>query len=215
MPLHLIFQCCKCKGYLSHDLWSIARNHKYADSKYVCCHFNVIIDHESSWGFGFAWRNEIKIKAECKIYPLTKTVLSQTFNRNCTEHEDYAIFNNIVCHARISDYRNNFPSCGDSIQRNIEYNERREQERREEMERRQREEMERQRRMQYERDLTLQLDNMIERGRTEEEQAENELTILREESNKKKKKFKSRIKIMELDIEKIFESMYDITIEKY
>ena len=70
------------------------------------------------------------------------------------------------------------------------------------------------RRRQYERDLTLQLETMIERGRNEEAQHQNELTILKEECNKKKNKFKSRIKLIELNIEKIFEQMYDITIEK-
>lgn len=210
MPLHLIFQCCKCRNTLSHDLWSIARNHKYADSKYVCQHFDVIIDHESEWGFGFAWRNEIIIRAYCKINYITKTVIDRTFNRNFTEYQNYARFNNIVCHARISDYRGNYPSCGFNLQDEIEYDELMEQQRREERER----ERERERRRQYERDLTLQLETMIERGRNEEAQHQNELTILKEECNKKKNKFKSRIKLIELNIEKIFEQMYDITIEK-
>ena len=105
MPLHLIFQCCKCKNSLSHDIWSISRNHKYSDSKYVCEHFDVIIDHESSCGFfGLEWRNEITIKAYCKIYNNTKTVIDRTFNINFMEYQDYTRFNNIVCHARISDY---------------------------------------------------------------------------------------------------------------
>ena len=96
MPLHLIFQCCKCKKYLCHDIWSIARNHKYSDSKYVCQHFNVIIDHESSCGFlGIGWRNKITIEAYCKTYYDTKTVFSKTFNKNYTEHQSYARFNNL------------------------------------------------------------------------------------------------------------------------
>ena len=206
MPLHLVFQCCKCKNSLSHDLWSIVRNHKYADSKYVCQHFNVIIDHESSWGLGFAWRNEIKIKAYCKINYSTKTVIDQTFNRHFMEYQNYVRFNNIVCHARISDYRDNYPDCGFNLQNEIEYNEQIEQQRREERER--------ERRRQYERDLTIQLETMIERGRNEEAQHQNELTILKEECNKKKRKYKSHIKLIELNIDKIFEQMYDITIEK-
>ena len=82
MPLHLIFQCCKCKGYLTHDLWSITRNHKYTYSKYACNHFNIIIDHESIWGFRFAWRNEIKIKADTKI------VINKTFKRDSIEYQN-------------------------------------------------------------------------------------------------------------------------------
>ena len=205
MPLHLIFQCCKCKSSLSHDLWSIARNHKYADSKYVCPHFDVIIDHESLW-FLFVWRNEITIKAYCKITYDTKTVIDRFFDRNFMEYQNYARFGNIVCHARISDYRGNYPTCGFDIQNEIEYNER--------MEQQKREERERERRRQEERDMQLQLENMIERGRNDELQRENEITIIKEESNKKKKKFKSHIKLIELDIDRIFEKMYDIKIEK-
>ena len=58
--------------------------------------------------------------------------------------------------------------------------------------------------------MQLQLENMIERGRNDELQRENEITIIKEESNKKKKKFKSHIKLIELDIDRIFEKMYDI-----
>ena len=159
MPLHLIVQCCKCKESLSHDLWSIARNHKYADSKYLCSHFSVTIDHESSCGFlGINWRNEIKISAYCKQNYLTRTIIDRTFNRSFMEFEDYAKFGNIVCHARISDSRGNYPHRGFDIQNEIEYNERIERQRREEMERKRQEE----------RDMQLQLDNMIERGREEE-----------------------------------------------
>ena len=63
MPLYLVFQCCKCKNSISKDLWSIAKDHYYSDTKYVCEHFDVIIDHKSSIGFfGIGWRNEITIK---------------------------------------------------------------------------------------------------------------------------------------------------------
>lgn len=204
MPLHLIVQCCKCNQSISHDLWSIARNHKYADSKYVCDHFSVTIDHESSCGiFGIGWRNEVKVSAYCKINYMTRTLINKTFNKSFMEYEDYARFGQIVCHARISDYRGNYPRCGFNIQNEIEYNERMERQRREEMERRRKEE----------RDMQLQLENMIERGREEELQRDNELTIVKEKT-KKKKKFKSHIKLVELDIDKIFENMYDIQIEK-
>ena len=132
MPLHIIFQCCKCKRSLSQDLWSVARDHKYADTKYVCPHFNVIIDHRSSCGLlGLGWRNEINIKAYCKVYDNTKTVIDRTFNKNLLEYEDYSRFNNIVCHARISDYRCNYPNCGFNLQNEMEYDEKMEQEKRE------------------------------------------------------------------------------------
>lgn len=207
MPLHLIFQCCKCKATLSHDLWSIARNHKYADSKYVCSHFDIIIDHINSCKFfGFHWSNEITITADCKTNYSSKKVIDRTFNRNFMEYQSYARFNDIVCHARISDYRGNYPNCGFNLQKEIEYNEKLEQQRREEMERR--------RQRQYERDMNLQLDNMIERGKNEEEQERNELIILKEECSKKKKKFKSHIKLIQLDIDNIFEKMFEITIQK-
>ena len=205
MPLHLIFQCCKCKNSLSHDLWSIVRNHKYADSKYVCSHFNVIIDHESSCGFlGFRWENYITIKAYCKINYCTKIIISRTFNSGFMEYQNYERFDNIICHARISDYKRNYPDCGFNLQKDIEYNERIEKQKREEMERKR----------QYERELELQMENMIERGKNKEEERQNELNILREESNKKKKKFKLHIKLIDLNIDKIFENMYDIKIEK-
>ena len=211
MPLHLIFQCCKCKNSLSHDIWSIARNHKYSDSKYVCEHFEVIIDHESSiCFFGIGWRNEIKIKAYCKKYYNTKTVIDQTFNKNFMEFQNYARFNNLVCHARISDYRGNYPNCGFNLQNEIEYNERLAQQRREGRER----ERERERRRQYERDLTAQLEAMIDRGRNEEAQQQNELMILKKKCYKTKKKFKSHIKLIQLDIGRIFEQMFNIQIEK-
>ena len=205
MPLHLIFQCCKCKNSLSHDLWSIVRNHKYADSKYVCSHFNVIIDHESSCRFlGFRWENHITIKAYCKINYCTKIIISRTFNSGFMEYQNYERFDNIICHARISDYKRNYPDCGFNLQKEIEYNERIEKQKREEMERKR----------QYERELELQMENMIERGKNKEEERQNELNILREESNKKKKKFKLHIKLIDLNIDKIFENMYDIKIEK-
>ena len=51
MPLYFIGECCKCKEKVCQDIWSISRDHKYADSRYVCSHFDVEIDHVSSIGF--------------------------------------------------------------------------------------------------------------------------------------------------------------------
>ena len=61
----------------------------------------------------------------------TKTVIDRTFNKNFLEYEDYTRFNNIICHARISDYRCNYPNCGFNLQNEIEYKENMEQEKRE------------------------------------------------------------------------------------
>ena len=123
MPLHFIFECCKCRSNLRNDLWSLAWNHKYADSQYVCPHFDIIIDHESYSGFGLFWSKQITIRVYCKVNNNTKTLIDKTFNRYNTEYENYALFDNIVCHGRISDYTNNYPSCGYMLQNEIEHNE--------------------------------------------------------------------------------------------
>ena len=133
MPLYLICQCCKCKSSLSQDLWSIARNHKFSDSKFICNHFEVEIDHESNIGFlGIGWSNRITITAYYKPNNERKILIDTTFNSNNTEYQNFAVFSNkVVIHARISDYTGNYPSCGFNAQNDIDYNERREQERRE------------------------------------------------------------------------------------
>ena len=93
MPLYLVFQCCKCKQSLSKDLWSIAKDHYYYETRYVCEHFDVIIDHKSSIGFfGIGWSNEITITAECKEYYCRKDVIHKTFNSSCTEYQNYSRF---------------------------------------------------------------------------------------------------------------------------
>ena len=154
MPLHLTFQCCKCKSTLCQDLWSISRNHKHAYAKYVCSHFDIIIDNESTCGFfGFGWFNEIIINVYCKRTSTTKKLIDRIFNRNFMEYQNYARFGYIVCHARISDYRGCYPTCGFNLQNEIEYNERMEQQRREARERRRQDERIRQ----------LLLDNEIDR----------------------------------------------------
>ena len=75
MPLHLIAQCCACKGSISQDLWAIIRNHGYSGNKFVCEHFDVNIDHESSLGFlgiGIGWSNKIKVEAILSLKILNK-----------------------------------------------------------------------------------------------------------------------------------------------
>ena len=130
MPLHLICECCKCKESLSQDLWAISRDHKYAESRYLCEHFDVEIDHVSSTGFfGIGWRNEIMIRAYYKPTRTKKNVISRTFNKNSMEYQNYAKFNKVVIHARISDSRYNYPTIGNSVQDDIEYNEERERRR--------------------------------------------------------------------------------------
>ena len=123
MPLNFICQCCLCKNSLSQELWSISRDHKYSESRYVCSHFDVEIDHQSSIGFwGIGWRNTITIRAHYKPSGTKKTVISKTFDSNNTEYQDYAVFDSkVVFHGRISDYDGRYPDCGNSIQNNIEY----------------------------------------------------------------------------------------------
>ena len=123
MPLYFIGECCKCKESVYQDLWSISRDHKYSESRYVCSHFDVEIDHQSSIGFwGIGWRNTITIRAHYKPSGTKKTVISKTFNSNNTEYQDYAVFDNkVVFHGRISDYDGRYPDCGNSIQNDIEH----------------------------------------------------------------------------------------------
>ena len=131
MPLFLIFQCCKCKSSLYQDLWSIERNHKFSDSRFICSHFDVEIDHESSIGFlGIGWSNRITITAYYKPNNERRILIDKTFKRNVTEYQDYAKFSNkVIIHARISDYKGRYPNCGFHAQNEIDYNERREEER--------------------------------------------------------------------------------------
>ena len=164
MPLYLIYQCCKCKESGSQDLWSISRDHKYSSQRYVCQHFDVEIDHESKIGFffGIGWRNKIKVTAYYKPGCIRKTILERTFKKNDTEYEDYAKFSNeAVFHARVSDYRDRQPSCGFNAQNDIDYNERREQERLEELRRQQRIKEEKER--QYKRELESKKQKIIEK----------------------------------------------------
>ena len=123
MPLYFIGECCKCKENVYQDLWSISRDHKYSESRYVCSHFNVEIDHQSSIGLcGIGWRNTITIRAYYKPSGTTKNIISRTFRRNDTEYQSYAVFSNkVVFHGRISDYDGRYPDCGNSIQNDIEY----------------------------------------------------------------------------------------------
>ena len=158
MPLHLIGQCCKCKSFLYFDLWSIAKNHKYSnESRYVCEHFDVEIDHESKIGFfGIGWSNKIKVTAEYKPNYESKVIINETFNKNHTESENYEKFSNkVVFHARISDYKNRKPTKGFSVQDDIEYEEKREQE-----ELRIKEEMQRKKK----------LNNLIQKNKMDEKQ---------------------------------------------
>ena len=167
MPLHLICECCKCKESLSQDLWAISRNHKYAESRYLCEHFDVEIDHVSKTGFfGIGWSNEITVRARYKPTGTKKNVISRTFSKNSMEYQNYIKFNKVVIHARISDYRDNYPTIGYSVQDDIEYNEERERQRQEKLrlQRQRREEMRRQEEMQRQEELRL------ERQRREEMQ---------------------------------------------
>ena len=126
MPLHIICQCCKCKSIFILHLWTISINHKYAnESKYICCHFDVKIDHESNIGFfGLGWSNHIIIEAFDKNNNEKKIIIDHMFNDKFTEYQNFVIFSNkIVFHARISDFEYKSPNMGFEIQKIIDYNE--------------------------------------------------------------------------------------------
>ena len=72
------------------------------------------------------WNNN---KVICKNPYSTKTVIDRIFNRCFTEYQNYSRFGNLVCHARISDDKVNYPNCGFDLQNEIEFNESREKER--------------------------------------------------------------------------------------
>ena len=132
MPLHIIGECCKCKSNFFIDIWSISRNHKYSNKYFhVCNHFDVEIDHESSTGLlGWCWSNHIKLYAIYKQNNEKRMIIDEEFKAYNTECQNCKIFSNeIVFHARISDYRDNFPTCGFEIQDRLDYVEKREKQR--------------------------------------------------------------------------------------
>ena len=205
MPLHLIGQCCKCKGSISVDLWSIKRNHGYSEERYVCQHFNIDIDHESKTGFfGLGWSNKITVKAKYKPSGESKVIISRTFNRSYMEFQDYKVFaNKVVFHARVSDSRNNYPTVGSNYQKDIEYNEKREEERRE-RERKRREEQQRQ----LQRECNLKLSKLIEKEKEEEkeEKRKNDLKLAEKKYKRNKKTtFRRHRHIIDLDVDGIFD----------
>ena len=217
MPLHLIAQCCACKGSISQDLWAITRNHGYSGNKFVCEHFDVNIDHESSLGFlgiGIGWSNKIKVEAIYKPENIKQVIIDQTFDRNYMEYQNFKIFSKkFVFHARISDTRYNNPDIGFSQQEEIEYNERREQQRLEQLKREQERREEKQRQLQ--RESNLRLGKLIEKEKEEEEERQNDLKLLEEKCKKNKKTtFKRQKKLITLDVDEIFDFEESILISK-
>ena len=173
MPLHITWECCKCKSKGSQSLWSISRNHKYySDRRYVCKHFYVRIDTVSSTGFfGIGWKNEITLEADYNGW--TKTVIHGIFNKNHMEEQSVAQFGNLVFHARVSDYKEKYPTCGYNLQNKIEYNERMEQQRREQEEKKRK----------YQNDIKLKLDRLFQEE-MEEKKEEEEKKRRRKEKRK-------------------------------
>ena len=161
MPLHIICECCKCKkNQFKFDIWSISRNHKhYSESRYVCSHFDVEIDHESSIGFfGLGWSNHIKIYATYKSNYERKNIIDYVFRSNDTEEQAYQIFSNkIVFRARVSDSKNNDPTCGADIQERMDYNEIEEKQK---LEQKRRQEEENKRKQ-----IEADIDNIIEKNK--------------------------------------------------
>ena len=179
MPLYLICQCCKCGHSESYSLWSISSDHKYSYFRYFCQHFNVDLDHESSTGFfGIKWWNKITIRAEYKPTGQRQTIISKTFSRGDTEYENYKVFNKkVVFEARISDYKGQYPNNGTNKQKDIEYDEEREQERLNQL----RLERERQEKLRRE----LEQKELEEKCKTIEEKRKNDLILLKKKRNKK------------------------------
>ena len=137
MPLYLTWECCKCKRSSrdSQSLWSIYRNHKYNYSRTVCEHFRIYIDTVSKIGFfGIGWKNSVTVEVYYQNYYSPKIVIEDTFCKNHTEAENYVQFDNVVFHAKVSDYSGNYPTKGYNLQNNIEYNETMERQRREQEE---------------------------------------------------------------------------------
>ena len=133
MPLYLTWECCKCHLRGCKLLWAIGRNHKYNYTRPFCYHFNIRIDSVSSKGFfGLGWNNEIALEVENK--GSTKKEINKLFNGECTEYEDFVQFDNLVFHARVSDYQGKLPTCGYKIQAKIKEKEKAEQQKREEQE---------------------------------------------------------------------------------
>ena len=198
MPLYIIYECCKCKIKDNFSIWSIKSDHGYSYDRYLCEHFDVDIDHKSNIGFlGIGWSNKIKVYVTYKKYGSRLELINYTFSRNDTEHEKHIEIDNVVIHARISDYKNRNPTHGNNIQRklDIEYNAKLERQREEE------------RRREEERDLQRQIDRMIEKGKSSEEQRKNELKILKEESITKRKVYQNHKKLSNIDFEKIFNKL--------
>ena len=215
MPLHLIAQCCACKGRISLDLYAIKSNHGYSGQRFVYDHFDVNVDHESSIGFlGINWSNKIKVEAIYKPEGCSQMIIDKTFDGDNMEYQNYKIFNNkYVFHARISDYRNKNPDIGFSHQEDIEYNERREQQRLEQLRREQerREEQQRQLKKEYE----LRLSKLKQKEKVEEEERKNDLKLLEQKCKKNKKTtFKRHKKLITLDIDEIFDIEKNIQISK-
>lgn len=180
MPLHLTWECCKCKSSGSQSLWAISRNHSYSDTRYVCSHFKIRIDTVSKiCFFGIGWSNHVEVEVTYKNN-WTRTVIDQTFNTNFMEYQNSLQFDNVVFHARVSDYKNNYPTCGYSLQNKIEYNERMEQQRKEQEEKKKK----------YQRDIKLKLDKLFQEEMEEKKKARRKKrtrTKKRKQNQQKKK----------------------------
>ena len=200
MPLHLTWECIKCKNSGSQSLWSIRGNHCYSDRRNVCKHFDIIIDTVSSIGiFGYKWRNTITVTVIYNLNSARKNVIEDTFNGDNMEKQNYVIFNNIVFHARVSDSKGYYPTIGNSVQQDIEYNERLEEQKKE------------QQRREQERRLKLAkiLDELEKEEKEEKKEEKKERKI-----EKKKNKLHQKIKQIHLDFDVIFDRIYSKQIVK-
>ena len=61
--------------------------------------------------FWIGWKNEITVKVSYRGYGTRRTI-DKIFHKNETEYQNYVQFDNVVFHARVSDYSGNYPTCG-------------------------------------------------------------------------------------------------------
>ena len=207
MPLHLTWECCKCKRSGSQSLWAIRSNHSYSDTRYVCSHFSIRIDTVSKIRFfGIGWSNHVELEVTYKNN-WTRSVIDQTFNTHFMEYQNSLQFDNVVFHARVSDYKGNYPTCGYSLQNEIEYNERMEQQKKEQEEKRKK----------YQRDIKLKLDKLFQEEMEEKKKQEEKKEEEKKRENKisrKKNRLFTRQKLTHINYDLLFSEMKEIRIAK-
>ena len=121
MSLNFIWECLKCKVFGTQQLPLVTRKKKHPNIKYVCQHFDITIDTESTFGnFGIKWSMNVKVIVNYKENESSKILINKNFNLWSTEYQNYLIFDNIVIHGIISENEGLFPTIGNEVQQSIE-----------------------------------------------------------------------------------------------